>query len=334
MKTLLAIFFLLNPMTLFAISIDNKVSYQNFSNVESTKQIYRYQALAKGVNKWLHFRTPTPIDKKPTIRMNRDTLYSFAIIDASEGTTITLPDSGQRYMSLMLVDEYGYTNKVWYGKGTYALNKKVVGSNYALALIRVFVNSNDPKDVLAVNKLQDQLTIKSQSNKEFALHNWDEESYKKIYDSLTSLFKMLPNALDTFGSPTEVDPIRFVLGAAGGYAGLPSKDAFYINVSPGLDIGQYELQLKNVPANGFWSISIYNKDGYFFKSAHGLSSVNSVSAKANTDGSHTLYFGGCQKRKDNCLALQPGWNFVARFYQPRKALQDGSWTLPSLTAIK
>jgi hypothetical protein len=30
MKILLAIFFLLNPITLFAISIDNKISYQNF----------------------------------------------------------------------------------------------------------------------------------------------------------------------------------------------------------------------------------------------------------------------------------------------------------------
>ncbi len=44
--------------------------------------------------------------------MNWDTLYSFAVIDASQGATITLPDSGKRYMSLMLVDEFGYTNQL------------------------------------------------------------------------------------------------------------------------------------------------------------------------------------------------------------------------------
>lgn len=310
------------------------VSYENFSHVESSKQIHRYQGLAQGVNQWLHFRSPTPIEKQPTIRMNRDTLYSFAVIDASQGATITLPDSGKRYMSLMLVDEFGYTNQVWYGKGRYMLNKEIVGSNYALALIRIFVDSNNPADIKAVNQLQDQLIINAKSNQAFTLKNWDENSYQSVYQALTSLFKMLPNALDTFGSVEEVDPIRFVLGSAGGYAGLPSKDAFYINVSPGLDDGEYQMTLKDVPADGFWSISIYNKSGYFFKSAQGLSSVNSVTSTANTDGSHTLYFGGCEQRKVNCLALQPGWNFVARFYQPRAALQNGEWQLPALKRAK
>ena len=34
---------------------------------------------------------------QPVIRMNRDTLYSFAIVDISEGATLTVPDSGDRY---------------------------------------------------------------------------------------------------------------------------------------------------------------------------------------------------------------------------------------------
>ena len=36
---------------------------------------------AGGVNRWHHNRTPTPIDQQPVIRMNRDTLYSMAVVD-------------------------------------------------------------------------------------------------------------------------------------------------------------------------------------------------------------------------------------------------------------
>ena len=38
-----------------------------------------------GVNKWLHFRQPTPLDRQSVIRMNRDTLYSSVIVDISIG---------------------------------------------------------------------------------------------------------------------------------------------------------------------------------------------------------------------------------------------------------
>ena len=309
---------------------DYIVTFENFSAVESSKQIERYQNLANGVNKWLHFRTPTPIDKQSTIRMNRDTLYSFAVIDASEGASITLPNSNDRYQSLMLVDESGYTNRVWYGEGTYQLTRDIIGSDYALALVRTFVDSNNPEDIKQVNALQDRLTIQAKRNMPFKLKSWDENSYSTIYTALTALFKMLPNAEKTFGSKDEVDPIHFVLGTAGGYAGLPSKDAFYINVNPELGNKQYELTLENVPTDGFWSISLYNKDGYFFNSEYGNFNLNSVTSQKSDDGSYTIYFGGCKMKAVNCLAIEPGWNFVARFYQPQEDILNGSWTLPKL----
>ena len=34
--------------------------------------------------------------------MNRDTLYSTGVINISKGDTVTLPDAGKCYMSLMI----------------------------------------------------------------------------------------------------------------------------------------------------------------------------------------------------------------------------------------
>jgi hypothetical protein len=41
------------------------------------------QAHAGGVNQWFHYRVPTPVDQQTVIRMNRDTLYSAAVVDIS-----------------------------------------------------------------------------------------------------------------------------------------------------------------------------------------------------------------------------------------------------------
>ena len=47
-------------------------------------------------------REPTPLDKQNVIRMNRDTLYSFTIVDISKGATVTMPEVRQ---SLHVADD-------------------------------------------------------------------------------------------------------------------------------------------------------------------------------------------------------------------------------------
>jgi hypothetical protein len=37
--------------------------------------------------------------------MNRDNLYSGAIVDISTRATLTIPDTGRRYMSVMIVNQ-------------------------------------------------------------------------------------------------------------------------------------------------------------------------------------------------------------------------------------
>ena len=59
------------------------VNVDNYAHAEADMQMDRMLKMAKGVNKWTHNRQPTPIDKQNVIRMNRDTLYSFAIVDIS-----------------------------------------------------------------------------------------------------------------------------------------------------------------------------------------------------------------------------------------------------------
>ena len=80
--------------------------------------------------------------------------------------------------------------------------------------------------------------------------------------------------------------------------------------------------------DGFWSVSIYNKDGYFQENQYDCYSVNSVTATPNRDGSVTVNFGPEPDDSDNFLFVMEGWNYAARMYRPRAAILDGTWNFP------
>jgi len=86
------------------------VTADNFIRAESDTY---FAATVKGydaLGKFGHNREPTPIDKQTIIRMNRDTLYSAAVFDLDAGpATITLPDAGQRFLSMQVINQDHYT---------------------------------------------------------------------------------------------------------------------------------------------------------------------------------------------------------------------------------
>ena len=84
------------------------VTNDNFVRAESNRMFAGLQAQAGGVNTWKHLRAPAPIDEQTVIRMNRDTLYGIAIVDITHGATVTVPDPGGRYLSVMVVNQDHY----------------------------------------------------------------------------------------------------------------------------------------------------------------------------------------------------------------------------------
>ena len=76
---------------------------------------------------------------------------------------------------------------------------------------------------------------------------------------------------------------------------------------------------------------MYNAAGYFEQGVPGGSSLNSVTAARNADGTVTVRFGGGQPDGDNFLSIMDGWNYLVRLYRPRPEARDGSWTFPTIS---
>ena len=78
----------------------------------------------------------------------------------------------------------------------------------------------------------------------------------------------------------------------------------------------------------FWSVSVYNAQGYYEKNPQNAYSLNSVTAKKDDDGSVTIQFGGCDGKIPNCLPIMKGWNYTVRLYRPKAEILSGKWKFP------
>jgi para-nitrobenzyl esterase len=311
-----------------------KVTAHNFARAETDLYFAR---LAKdtGIGKLSHRRAPASIDEQDVVRMNRDTLYSSGVFDLGAAPlTITLPDPGKRFMSLQAVSQDHYAIETVYGPGRFSYDEKKVGTRYVAILIRTLADSDDPADVAAANRLQDGVKVEQARAGSLELPRWDQASHDKARGALSGL-GALGGTNRMFGTRQEVDPIDHLIGAAIGWGGNPRSAADYQSFAPPQNDGKkvYRLTLKDVPVDGFWSVSLYNAKGYFEKNELGAYSLNNLTAKPNTDGSFTIQFGGCAKGTPNCLVTMPGWNYTVRLYRPRPAILDGTWKLPEAQPV-
>ncbi len=309
------------------------VNADNFVRAESDRMLASISAQAGGVNVLAHFRVPTPLDEQSVIRMNRDTLYSFAVVDLQGGATLTVPPSGDRYVSVMVVNQDHYINRIFHDAGDHDLSMEEFDTRYVLVAARVFVDPADPADITAANQVQDGIAVRVESAEPFTSPDYDEDSFTAVREAVLELVRFSTDYDGAFGTKEEVDPVRHLLGTAGGWGGLPTSEAKYINVDPGLPVGDYCITVRDVPVDAFWSISLYNSDGFFEANDRNANSVNNVTATPNPDGSITVHLGGCGDDRPNCLPLMDGWKYIVRLYKPRSEIFDGTWTFPEVEPI-
>jgi hypothetical protein len=310
-----------------------QVTIKSFQRAESDRYFGNI-VKAGGLGKLYHTRVPTPVEVQTVVRMNRDTLYSSAVFDLDAGpATITLPDAGTRFMSIQTVTEDHYSPPSAYAPTSLTLTRKATGTRYAMVIIRTFANANSEADIQAANSLQDQVRVEQPGGPgKFEVPNWDPVSLNKIRDNLAQL-QTMGGCADAvrMGLPGEVDPVCHLLATATGWGLNPPQDAAYSirYATPGAKV--MTLTVKDVPVDGFWSITVYNQQGFLEKNDLDSYSINDVTAQPNADGSYTIQFGDCTQDTVNCLVTPPDWNYTVRMYRPREAIRDGSWEFPQAT---
>jgi len=190
-----------------------------------------------------------------------------------------------------------------------------------------------PGDLEAAQKLQDQISIVSASAKSYSHPQYDPVTLAATTDLLAALGKDISDNSKAAGTKEQVDPIKQLLLTAYGFGTLPETESLLLTVEPNLPSDKaYRLSVKDVPVDSFWSLAMYNNEGYFEQNSYNAYGFSDRNAEKNADGSITLHLGG-DPSSINYIPITEGWNYVVRMYRPRAELLNGTWTFPRFTEI-
>jgi hypothetical protein len=311
-----------------------RVTAHNYVRAETDFQMKGYIQNLDCFGKFIHSRKPYDVDNQVTVRGNRDTLYSFGVFDLRSPLTVTLPETGGRYQSLMIVNQ---DHSIWsfYGPRTGTLTEEKAGTRYVFLVIRTFMDPNDEQDMKEAYRRQEAVGFEQADIGKFEVPDWNKEEVEQMRETINVVASTLTDTSKMFGKKEELDPAYWMFGAALGWGGLPAAAATYVNVLPEKNDGQtpYTLTVTDVPVYGFWSVTLYDDKGWMPVNKYNAYSFNDVTAKKDKDGSITIHFGGDPKA-DNFLPIVPGWNYIVRLYQPGQEILNGSWKFPSPEAVE
>jgi hypothetical protein len=284
-----------------------------------------------GTGIFMHLRKGADPKDRAIMRINFDTIYSSAIVDLTEDAVLTMPETNGRYQSAWIITDEHYNPMAFVQPGTYTLTQENVGRRYATIAIRTQTNMADPTDLAVANELQDQLKLEQKDRGSYAPSNsWDMDEVLAMRAKYAAIGKAEGITFEVmFGKKGDVPLKEHNVGTAMGWGGLTPERAVYPSIY-GESAEPQTLTLKDVPAGAFWSITVYDAEGYPQGDVY---NINSAFAVAEEDGSVIIRFGG-DKNAVNYMDIFEDWNLALRIYEPTAAYFTGEWVMPELELVE
>ena len=288
------------------------VDAYNFVRAETDMQMKGYvSAPYNAFGKFTHSRKPYDVNNQVTLSGNRDTFYSFGVFDLSKSDlTIELPDSKGRYMTLMPISQDHDVYRALNAPGTYTFKMSEIGTRYMFFAVRTLVDPNDPKDIKKVHALQDAIVVTQADKGDVSgLQEWSEADMLEMRKAYNILGSAATSSSKFFGVKDDNSYLDKAMGVAVGWGGMQEGDARYVPTQVEKNDGKtaYTITVpKEVPVDGFWSVTVYNEKRFMVVNEYNSYSFNALTAKKNKDGTVTLHLGGDPKA-DNYLYIPEGW---------------------------
>ena len=181
----------------------------------------------------------------------------------------------------------------------------------------------DEKGMEEMRKRQDAVVVEAGAANPYTSEvKYDIESFNKLRADLIK--RAITEGVIEEGFIDDIKNIKtpqYQLINTAGWAGLPAKHAYYFVVLPG-DEGAKNGEHSSVTfkkpdlqydRSGYWSITIYNEDGWVVDEPFNM---NSAKVKPNEDGTITLNFNGGPDVINNIKAPK-NWNALFRCYLPK-----------------
>jgi hypothetical protein len=270
-----------------------EVTADNYVQAETDWNFTAQQKQA-AINTWTH-NAPATEDNQTIIRSNVDVVYSLALVDVSEGATLSIPERKNGALQLIhYMDENHLTQGVIYAGETVTLTPSdLTSGEYIYILSRTRI-SDSPDETKAA---QHSMVIKANSAKPYVSKGYDAQDVVAFRNELINeIFsgKVSVDASKAFGATLkDVNRSDYYYAAAAGWGGLPPKHAQYTASVKGqgsaakcqtITFPKPNLDYEN---GGFFSLTTYNAKSWIEgDNFH----IDDERMKDNGDGTMTIDF--------------------------------------------
>ncbi|MDX2317766.1 MAG: DUF1214 domain-containing protein [Hyphomicrobiaceae bacterium] len=295
------------------------------------------------------------------VRMNNDTFYKLAFANLGQGpvTLKSEKSADDRFSSFQIMDDrnVNYRNVIspsgsytlYYGEKSADIQGEAIESPSELAVVIVRVevkdrtNADDMRDAEAIFN---GITISGPEISAIAeldtLGRFDEKVVAAAERQMKETSNSTPFSKQVAGPddvPDKVSYLQLATGTKYGWGGPVTSHSAYETIFTDKDgkpmvgkNGTYAITTEEPPVDAFWSITVYDTDrgGFLHPNKDGRHHINNTGAVKNADGNITFLFKtDCRKEDQNCLEVPEGkFDLAARYYLPKDAIRNGTWTLP------
>jgi hypothetical protein len=307
------------------VAIDGKeykqtipVTEENFTDADAEVNFLKWKN-KDAMNKLFHLTQLTPAGEMPTVRMNRDTLYSAALVDASNGFKVHMPDQGI-YTSVLIIDQKGYSQDYIWKPGTHKININTNNGNFVWVLFRIGLE----KGIKKAREAQQTVAISGMGNKVWHSQNYDKAQYQMLHD------KYMNEAINSgmflqYGSDaSRIDMRTKRLSDAAGWGGMDfGINSYQISKNMSNDVC-YSTTFEDPQAEEFWSFTMYDADGWLLPLGE-KNVLNSRDAVPNKDGTYTVRFNCGKDAVNNLQTTAKVFGFAWRIYGSSYKVRAGRW---------
>jgi hypothetical protein len=253
------------------------VDLSNYQEAEVARNFTRWAANGAN-NKLMHMTTVTPSGPAPTVRMNRDTLYSAAVLDTSTGNaSITLPEV-DLYQSVLMIDTDGYARGFVLEPGTHMI---ATDTQFVWVLVRTGLE----KGIEEARRVQALVTVQGMGSDTYSAEEFDQESLKKLTRILIDESIAEDDGDLYYGNyPGQVDEARRMRSTAAGFGGMYGTNMYKFVEAVDNNVCM-QSTFPDPKATEFFSFTLYDTAGYLMD---GDTVINSRDMVSNEDGTYTV----------------------------------------------
>ncbi len=304
------------------IAIDGKdykttipVTMENFDHVEAAVNFNKWAS--KGImNSSVDLTDYYPAGPAPTVRANRDTLYTVGLYDNLKGIHIEQPDNGI-FQSALVLDENAFAKDYVWTSGGFDVRPS---DGFVLVIFRIGLEEGLEK----ARKAQKTIKVSNLGTRTYVTPRYNKADRDALWSKLNKKAIGSGIFLEYAFDENTIDPQTRALSNAAGWGGM----AFSVNnyqMSNNIKGTQcMQTTFEDPRVDEFWSFTLYDAEGWLLPIGDNV--LNGRDAVANKDGTYTVSINCGDEAINNITSGDvEEWSVTWRSYGSSYKVKSGQW---------